>query len=498
MDPFNAWDIAIMVNQTGINATLLSTAANTLLVNYSFATLYELENCVNGTGKGCYFDGPGSDGPGIVHSIYAAKPPVIGQLPQGPYTGLLFTITYKVVGSIPYSPIQFLFSSSYPVITGQSPDVFTSQDGIYGARLGVDFAMTINPRALTILQGSNSTSTMTVSSMGGFSGTVNLTLTSSTNGLSPSLNSTKLTLTSDHPTLVKLTVASNASSSAIQYTITVTGTSGSLSHQVPVTILVKGRPDFILNASPSVLKIHPTNSGSSIIALDTQSDFSGSIHLSLDVPSVPGLIASLGATDFAISPGQPATTVFAVRTPESGFPFVYQINITATSKTISHAETIIVKPPAPDFSLLLGGTGFVVQPGQSRSFTLTMTSIDYFKGQLFLLSASLSGAKEVFSRPALALDFGNSSTSTMTITTDANLAPGNHNVTLTALGTTFLGVSVNHTITTTITVIPVPVGKIILGLQPLSYFAIVGALWIGVIGAAIREIRKPKPKRFLS
>ena len=88
--------------------------------------------------------------------------------------------------------------------------------------------------------------------------------------------------------------------------------------------------------------------------------------------------------------------------------------------------------------------------------------------------------------------------SLMTITTGACLARGNQVINMTALGTTFLGLSVNHTITTTITVIPVPIAKTILGLQPIAYFGVIGALWLGVIGAAIREIRKPKPKRFLS
>ncbi|SRR6266568_292432 len=160
--------------------------------------------------------------------------------------------------------------------------------------------------------------------------------------------------------------------------------------------------------------------------------------------------------------------------------------------------TITAKSPSPDFIFQIGSPGFVVQAGQSRTFTLNMTSVDYFKGQLFLLATSLSGIKEVFTRPSVALDFGSSSTSLMTITTDAYLAPGNYIVNMTALGTTFLGVSVNHTITTTITVTSIPIAKTILGLQPLSYFGIIGALWIAVIGAAIREIRKPKPKRFLS
>jgi hypothetical protein len=126
-----------------------------------------------------------------------------------------------------------------------------------------------------------------------------------------------------------------------------------------------------------------------------------------------------------------------------------------------------------------------------------MTSLDYFKGQLFLLATSLSGAKEVFSRPSVALEFGNSTTSTLTITTDLGLEPGNHMITLTALGTTFLGASVTHSINMTLTVIQAMLPTTILGIQPLAYFGVIGILSILVIGAAIK-IRKPKPKRILS
>jgi hypothetical protein len=127
-----------------------------------------------------------------------------------------------------------------------------------------------------------------------------------------------------------------------------------------------------------------------------------------------------------------------------------------------------------------------------------MTSLDYFKGQLFLLATSLPGAKEVFSRPSVALEFGNSTTSTLTITTDLGLAPGNHIITLTALGTTFLGASVTHATNMTLTVTQPILQTTILGVQPLVFFGIIGILSIAVIGAAIREVRKPKPKRFLS
>jgi hypothetical protein len=144
----------------------------------------------------------------------------------------------------------------------------------------------------------------------------------------------------------------------------------------------------------------------------------------------------------------------------------------------------MVQSPSPDFSFLLGGVGYVVQAGQSRSVVLTMTSLDYFKGQLFLLATSL--------------EFGNSTTSTLTITTDSGLKPGNYIITLTALGTTFLGASVTHATYMTLTVTQPILQTTILGVQPLVFFGIIGILSIAVIGAAIREVRKPKPKRFLS
>jgi hypothetical protein len=126
-----------------------------------------------------------------------------------------------------------------------------------------------------------------------------------------------------------------------------------------------------------------------------------------------------------------------------------------------------------------------------------MISVDYFKGQVFLLANSLSEAHEVFSRPSVALEFGNSTTSILTITTDLGLASGNYIITLTALGTTFLGAGVTHSINMTLTVTQAMLPTTILGIQPLAYFGVIGILSIVVIGAAIREVRKSKPKGFL-
>jgi hypothetical protein len=488
IDPFNGWDIQVVADPAVVNATSLSTKGNTLEANYT-ATPEELANCVNGVGPKC----TSSDGQGIVHSAMVF---LGGQLPQqGPSNGLLFTINYTVVGSGTFSPLELqnvAFGNG-----GTSAVIVTAQDGQYGTAPGQNFALTPSTSSISLVQGSNSTVTLTVSSIGGFSGVVTLTNTSSTRGLSIYLNSTNIPLASGQHANIAVKVIAHNDTSAIRYTITVVAASGFLFHRSTISVVVATRADFILAATPSLLKIHATNSGSSTITLLTQSGFSGSIQLSIAKPPVSGLLALIGNETVTISPDRPAQTVFVVKTPDSSLPFVYLINITATSQSSSHTLTIVVKPPSPDFGFQLGGAGYVVQAGQSRSFTLTMTSVDYFKGQLFLLATSLSGAKEVFSRPSVALEFGNSTTSTLTITTDLGLEPGSYTITLTALGTTFLGDSVTHSINVTLTVTQAMLPTTILGIQPLAYFGVIGILSILVIGAAIK-IRKPKPKRILS
>ena len=491
VDPFNGWDIQIESNQTVIKATTLSIAGNVLAANYS-ETILPAVNCINGINyPTSHCDS--SDGPGIVHSAAVG---LQGTPPTGPVDGLLFTINYTVVGSGSYTPLLFL---RHIVTNGPTAISVSTRNGIYGIAPVQGFKLIPSPNSTSIRIGSKANITLTISSFGGYSGTVDLTLITSQSGLLLSLNVSGISLSPSRPSHVNVNVVADPAYPQASITITVTGTSSGLQESTTVSILTLNKPDFIFGVSPSILKIHATDSGSSIVTLDTDSGFSGSIHLKMDVPPVPGLIAFLGATDFTISPGKPGATVFAVRTPPSDFAFIYKINITASSQSLTHMPLLItVKSPSPDFAFQMGGSGYVVQAGQSRSYTLTMTSVDYFKGKLFLIATSLSGIKEVFSRPFVALDFGNSSTSLMTITTDAYLAPGNHIINMTALGTTFLGGRVNHTITTTITVVPVPIARTIIGLQPLAYFGIVGALWLGIIGAAIREIRRPKPKRLLS
>lgn len=491
LDPFNGWDIQIVTDPTVINATGLSTVGNIFEANYS-AQPFPLASCVNGAGSGCNRD---TDGPGVVHSAMVFSGTQLP--PQGSSNGLLFSITYKIVGSNQYSPIVFQKSDITNGATLGTVAV-SPQGGVYGTSPAKDFTFTLPFSNARLAKGTNSNLTLTLSSLGGFSGIVSITNKTTVPGLSINLNATGFALGAQQQAHVILRVAASNSTSAIQYSIILRATSGSLFHILIVKVTVAPNADFILVATPSLLKIHAGNAGSSTVSLSTQSGFSGTISLTMNVPPVPGLIALLANKTVTITPDDPASTVFAIQTPDSALPFQYLVNITATSQSLTHSFTIVIRSPLSDFGFVIGGTGYVVQAGQSRTFTLTISSVDYFKGQIFLLATSLSGAKQEFSKPVVFLEYGNYSTSTLTISTDLGSAPGNHVITLTALGTTFLGATVNHSINMTLTVTSPLAQAAILGLHPVAYFGVMGVLWVALIGVAIREIKKPKPKRFLT
>lgn len=102
-----------------------------------------------------------------------------------------------------------------------------------------DFSITANPTSLTIPRGSSAGPTISLASLNGFSGTITLSATvSSTPGPKASLSSSTVTLISGGQGTASLSVRANHKTAIGTYTITVTGTSGSVSHSVSITVNV--------------------------------------------------------------------------------------------------------------------------------------------------------------------------------------------------------------------------------------------------------------------
>ncbi len=105
-----------------------------------------------------------------------------------------------------------------------------------------NFLISASPVSLTIPVGSSGTSTLTLTSQGGFSGSISLAATITPNGP----NSPSLTLTPNSVTLLSggtasaiLTMSTAASTPRTTYTVIVLATSGSITNTVSVSLTVQ-------------------------------------------------------------------------------------------------------------------------------------------------------------------------------------------------------------------------------------------------------------------
>jgi hypothetical protein len=105
-----------------------------------------------------------------------------------------------------------------------------------------DFSITAAPSSINATRGSATSSTITLTSIGGFAGTVNLSMSiSPSNGGSPTLtlNPNRVTLLSGGTGNAVLTINTNSGTLPGVYTIVVLGVSGTLANSVSITLTVQ-------------------------------------------------------------------------------------------------------------------------------------------------------------------------------------------------------------------------------------------------------------------
>ena len=214
----------------------------------------------------------------------------------------------------------------YDLVTGLGSPVTTS----FTASVTPDFSLSASPATLAIKSGFSGTSTITITFLNGFSDTVTLSMTAPT-GWTADLSQYSIS-TSGQSTL-NITVPSSASSGA--YSVKVTGTSGSLSHTISLTVQVTS-PDFSISASPASLTIRSGSSGTSTITITALNGFTGTVTLSASAPT--GLAASLNSVSISTS-GKSTLTITIQSNTRAG---TYTVTVTGTSGTLSHTTSVRV------------------------------------------------------------------------------------------------------------------------------------------------------------
>jgi len=230
-----------------------------------------------------------------------------------------------------------------------------------------DFGIAANPTSLTVAQGGSSTSTITVTSITGFTGTVGLS--TSTSGVTASLSATSIPGASGASVL---TVSAGSSLAIGSYTVTVTGTSGSLVHSVSVAISVPP-PDFSINAIPNSVDNQNVNAPVSTVAnVQSLFNFVGTVSITAVVagagtvgPATP-MTALIIPNAVSLTAGALVTSNIIVDEPAGASLGNYTVTITGTSGSLVH--TTVLSFTIVDYSVAVSKTSTVTYQGRRDTF----------------------------------------------------------------------------------------------------------------------------------
>jgi hypothetical protein len=221
--------------------------------------------------------------------------------------------------------------------TFQNWNTVISQVGAFSTSTTFDFSVSLSPTSGSVVQGSGTTSTVTVSLVSGTSTTVTLStsISPTATGLTATVNPTSGTPT--YSSTLTISTATNTPTGS--YTITVTGTSGTLSHSATYSLTVNapGAGDFSISASPSSLTMSKSGSTSTTVTITSLNGFSGTVTLSTSgLPT--GVSASFNPG--SVTGGSGTSTLTFTGSGPGTQTGVFTITITGTSGSLTHSTTV--------------------------------------------------------------------------------------------------------------------------------------------------------------
>src|SRR6267378_4523793 len=218
-----------------------------------------------------------------------------------------------------------------------------------------DFTMTANPASQTIPSGATGTSTVNLTSVNGFAGSVTVTATPPPMCPSPYCGSwwvspNSVTLGSGGTAKAILSFTAGTMGSPRTWNVTVFGTSGALSHNVTISFTVipaSPTPDFSVAANPNSLTIVQGSAAKSTITLTSVQGFQGTVSLGSSVgcptASLSCPLATLYPSSISLAPNGTATAILTVSTTKSTSAATYPVVVTGTVGSLSHSATVSVK-----------------------------------------------------------------------------------------------------------------------------------------------------------
>jgi hypothetical protein len=205
---------------------------------------------------------------------------------------------------------------------------------IAGATSASDFSISAGPASPpAVLPGATQAYSVTVNALNGFSGTVNLGVSGVPAGATGSFSPSSVSLGAT-PATATLTVTTTSATTGGNYTLTITGTAGSLVHASTVTLAVK---DFALSVSPSSRAVRQGKSTSYTVSVTARNGFTGTVTLGPLGGFPSGATASLStsAVTFTSGGATSAKTTLQVKTQRSTPRGTYTLAIPASGAGVA-------------------------------------------------------------------------------------------------------------------------------------------------------------------
>ncbi|UQX88814.1 S8 family serine peptidase [Jatrophihabitans telluris] len=233
---------------------------------------------------------------------------------------------------------QLQITTSTGIGLGDHPVTITGTDGTLTRSTTVtltvtappDFSVAVTPTAATVAPGAATSFTLSSTALNGFAGT----LTLSASGLPASVGTAVFSPSSmavGATSQWQLTTAASAPGGI--YPVTITATSGTLSHTAQLTVTVPAQ-DFSLTISPSSVRLARGQTVTFTVTATGLNGFTGSISL-----TGSGLPAGSSAT-LTPNPVQAgASASWRIRTSPSATRTSYTIKITGKAGALSHQAT---------------------------------------------------------------------------------------------------------------------------------------------------------------
>jgi kumamolisin len=179
-------------------------------------------------------------------------------------------------------------SGSYSAVTGY--DLVTGWGspngvGLINALTGgssptPNFSISASPSSVSVVQGSNGSSTISTAVVDGFNAAIALTASGQPTGVTVTFNPTSIAAPGSGSSTMSMAVAATTATGT--YTITITGTGGGITQKttVALTVTAAAGADFSISASPTAISVVTGKSGTSTITTAALNGFDSAVTLS--------------------------------------------------------------------------------------------------------------------------------------------------------------------------------------------------------------------------